>query len=372
MEWGIIMALRKIHNTYYVYFKDIDGTQRTRSLKTTDKATAEKLHRRFMVTLQAKKGDLMIMRTFPERFPQAAEVKTVAPPIIEPPANQRFRLDRMLEELDKIKAPSGTDRRIIKRFVEKCGKKYADEITPQFALAYLEKHYTSGRNFKNFNNNRCALNKSFKLLLVKMHIEKSPFEPIACRTVENVESHRPITAEEFRRIFAAAEEPYRTAACLGFYGGADMSTAFGLPCNAIDLETRIINWKRPKTGVRFVCGIHRELFVMIQRIKFNPEAKTPLLSCIKKTCSTNRNIYFRELFDRLGITDNDEGTASFHSFRSSFFTRCDEGNLHRRTTSLAGGHKQDIMNDLYSHDVSAAHEVETLADVGILDLLGDV
>ena len=31
------MALRKIHNVYYIYFRDVDGTQRTRSLKTTDK-----------------------------------------------------------------------------------------------------------------------------------------------------------------------------------------------------------------------------------------------------------------------------------------------------------------------------------------------
>ena len=361
------MALRKIHNTYYVYFKDIDGTQRTRSLKTTDKATAERLHRSFMVALQSKKGELAIMQHFPERFPQSAEVKSIAPPI-DTPANQRFRLDRMLPELDKIKAPSGTDRRIIKRFIEKCGKKYADEVTPQVALAYLEKHYTGGRNFKNFNNNRCALNKAFKLLLVKMSLDKSPFAPIACRSVENVESHRPITAEEFKRIFDAAEEPFRTAACLGFYAGADMSTAFGLPCNAVNLDTRIIFWRRPKSGVRFVCGIHRELLQMLRKINFDPESTAPILSCIAKTCSTTRNVYFRELFDRLGIAGTDEGSASFHSFRSSFFTRCDEADLHRRTTSLAGGHKQDIMNDLYSHDVSAAHEVETLPDIGIFDV----
>lgn len=366
------MALRKIHNTYYVYFKDIDGTQRTRSLKTTDKEAAEKLHRKFMIALQSKKGELAIMQHFPERFPQAAEVKSIAPPVVEPPANKRFKLERMLEELDKIKAPSGTDRRIITRFINRVGKKYADEVTPQVALAYLEKYYTGGRNFKNFNNNRCALNKAFKLLLVKMQLDKSPFDPIACRSVDNVESHRPITEEEFRRIFAAAEEPFRTAACLGFYAGADMSTAFELPCYAVNMETRIINWKRPKTGVRFVCGIHRELWQMLRRIQFDPESTAPVLSFIANTCNTTRVVYFRKLFNELGISGNDEGSASFHSFRSSFFTRCDAGNLHRRTTSLAGGHKQDIMNDLYSHDVSAAHEVETLPDVGILEDLSSM
>ena len=67
------MALRKIHKTYYAYFKDIDGTQRTRSLKTTDRATAEMLHKKFMLTLQAKKGELVIMRHFPERFADQLE-----------------------------------------------------------------------------------------------------------------------------------------------------------------------------------------------------------------------------------------------------------------------------------------------------------
>ncbi len=359
------MALRKIHKTYYVYFRDIDGTIRTRSLKTTDKTLAENLHRKFMLQLQAKKGELVIMKNFPERFKDTEPVQSIAP-LEQPPVNRRFRIDRILPELEKIKVPTGTDRRIIQRFIDGCGKRYADEITPQVALEYLEKHYTKGKNFKAFNNNRCTLNKTFRLLLVKMNLSESPFAPIACRTVDNVESHRPITDDEFRRIFAEAEEPFRTAACLGFYAGADMSTAFGLPCSAVDLEKELIYWKRPKTGVKFICGIHPELMVMLKRIRFKTD--TPLLSCIAKTCHTQRNVYFRELFDRLGIKDTPEGTASFHSFRSSFFTRCDKANLHRRTTSLAGGHTSDRMNDLYSHDVSAAHEVKSLASLGIHDV----
>lgn len=362
------MALRKIHNTYYVYFKDLDGTQRTRSLHTTDETNAKELHRQFMSQLQFKKGEFMIQNTFPDRFVDKPKITSFLPPAEKTPANQRFRLDRMLPELDKIKVTEGTDRRIIKRFIEKIGKKYADEVTAEVALDYLEEHYTGGRNFKNFNNNRCVLNKAFRLLLVKMKLQESPFDRIACRTVNNVESHRPITEEEFKRIFAEAEEPFRTAACLGFYAGADMSTAFGLPCCAVDFEREIIYWKRPKTGVKFICGIHDELAVMLRRIQCDWKSEKPLLDHIRKVCSTDRNVYFRELFDRLGITDNAEGTASFHSFRSSFFTRCDEADLHRRTTSLAGGHKQDRMNDLYSHDVSAAKEVKKLASLGIHDM----
>ena len=53
--------------------------------------------------------------------------------------------------------------------------------------------------------------------------------------------------------------------------------------------------------------------------------------------------------------------------RASFFTRCDEAKLHPRTTKLAGGHLSEAMNDLYSHDVSAAHEVENLPSVGLFE-----
>ena len=360
------MALRKFYNTWYVYFKDVDGTQRTRSLKTTDRATAEALHRKFMLMLQAKKGELALMRCFPERFSAQLQIQTVVPEDREIAFCHRFKLERILPELAKIKEPSDSDRRRIKRFIADVGKKYADEITPEVALRYLEAHFTGGRNFKNFNNQRCLLNKVFRLLAVKMKIAQSPFELIPCRSVDDVESHRPISDDEFRRIFAAADEPFRTAACLGFYAGADMSTAFGLPCSAIDLDQRIIRWRRPKSGVKFICGIHRELFAMLQRIGFNPADPAPVLSLLGKPSPAARNNYFRDLFDSLGIRDTADGTASFHSLRASFFTRCDAANLHRRTTSLAGGHTDDRMNDLYSHDVSAAHEVESLPEIGIL------
>lgn len=63
------MALRKIHNTYYVYFRDLDGKQKTRSLKTTDATLAADLHDKYMVQLQAKKGRAVIVRDFPELKP---------------------------------------------------------------------------------------------------------------------------------------------------------------------------------------------------------------------------------------------------------------------------------------------------------------
>ena len=355
------MALRKIKNTYYVYYRDLDGKHKTRSLKTSDPIQAEKMERQYMALLQNRKSAAVLFRDFPEMkqafpAPEAENRKKVNPD------NGRLKLDDILPELNKIHPVSPTSERIIRRFVSTMKCKYADQVTPEMALQYLEERYSDGRNYKAFNNNKGVLNKAYRYLLVRIGLKESPFDRISNRAVKNVICHRPISSEEFLRIFTNSEEPYRTAACLGFYAGADMSTAFGLPGTAVYMEERIINWRRPKTGTKFICGIHDELYYMLKRLNIDHESDDPILN---QVCSTYRNEYFRELFEKLGICDTEEGKASFHSFRTSFFTRCDEADLHRRTTSLAGGHVDDRQNDWYSHDISAAHEVEKLPSVGI-------
>ena len=355
------MALRKIKNTYYVYFRDIDGKHKTRSLKTSDPVQAEKMERQYMALLQNRKSAAVLFRDFPEMknafpAPEAENRKKANPD------NGRLKLEDILPELNKINPVSPTSERIIRRFVSTMKCKYADQVTPEMALQYLEDRYSNGRNYKAFNNNKGVLNKAYRYLLVRIGLKESPFARISNRAVKNVTSHRPITDDEFRKIFSNATEPYRTAACLGFYAGADMSTAFGLPGTAVDMEQRIINWKRPKSGVRFICGIHDELFYMLEQMNIDHKSEEPIL---RKLSDAQKHRYFKKLFEKLNIADNEEGQASFHSFRTSFFTRCDEAKLHRRTTSLAGGHKEDLMNDLYSHDISAAHEVEKLPSLGI-------
>lgn len=360
------MALRKIGKYYYCYFRDEFGKLHTLSTRQTEKDKAKAFERDVYISINAKRAKLKLLKfATPELLEKVKKAEALAGQPEETKAAHKrgtMALKDMLPALEKIHTVSPTNKRAIIRFIDAMKVKYADEVTPHIALQYLEENYSNGRNYKAFNNNRGILNKMFRLLLVQTGMESSPFERISCRTVKDVESHRPITDEEFRKIIAVTEEPFRTAACLGFYAGADMSTAFGLPGTAVNLEERIINWKRPKSGTKFICGIHKELLIALRQWNIDNTSEFPILP---KTCTTTRNVYFRQIFNDLGITDTEEGTASFHSFRTSFFTRCDKANLHRRTTSLAGGHTDDRMNDLYSHDVSAAHEVETLPDVGI-------
>ena len=350
------MALVLRGKVWYVYYRDERGVLASRSLRTRSKVLAKHLHEAFMAERAARKEVLELHRRFPGKVP--AVVNELAP--MPEPVRRRLKIADMIDELGKVMTVARAMRISLRRFQRFIPAKYMDEVTPTMALTYLERQFGGGRNFKQFNNEKSSLNRAFRLLAVSAGITVSPFAAIASRKVENVQHHRPITEDEFRLIMATAEEPFRTAAALGFYAGADMSTAFALPGHAVDLPRRLIRWRRPKSGVWFTVGIHAELLPMLEALRFDPTSSDPILP---KVGNTMRFRYFRDLFDRLHIADNAEGAAGFHSLRASFFTRCDAAKLHRRTVSLAGGHLTDAMNDLYSHDVSAAHEVETLPGV---------
>jgi len=350
------MALVLRGRTWYVYYRDERGVLASRSLRTTSKVLAKHLHEAFMAERAARKEVLELRRRFPGRVP--AVVDDLAP--MPEPVRRRLKIADMIAELEKIAPVSDARKRAVKRFQKTIRAKYLDEVTPAMALAYLERITRGDSNFKQFNNHRSALNKVFSLLAVSAGIERSPFAAIPSRKVADVTHHRPLTDAEFRAVMREAEEPYRTAAALGFYAGADMSTAFSLPGHAVDLQRRLIRWRRPKTGTWYTAGIHAELLPMLEALHFSPTSNAPILA---HRATATRFRYFQRLFIRLGIFDTDSGSAGFHSLRASFFTRCDEAQLHRRATNLAGGHKDDAMTDLYSADVTAAHEIETLPPV---------
>ena len=359
------MALVRKGRMWYVYFRDLDGRLTSQSLRVTDREDAERLHTLFMRELRARRGAAALFRRFPDLSPK---------PETEPSADEQKREHRrgglkvadVVSELEKIAPLEPSKRRIVARFARECPVTYCDQITPELALRYLESNFSGGRNFKAFNNNLTALNAAFKKVLIPARIAESPFSRIACRRVGNVVSYRPLTDAEAAAVISSCEGAYRTAAMLGFFAGMDLSTAISCPCRAVRFDTGIIRWRRVKTGAWFTAGIHPQLRDHLAALDL-PESDLPVVQHVAGKVQKENAFekYFRRVFDRLGIADGEEGAASFHSFRASFFTRCDAAGLHRRTTSLAGGHKDDRMNDLYSHDVSAAREVERLPSLAL-------
>ena len=248
------------------------------------------------------------------------------------------------------------------RFISSVPYKYADEITPQIALEYLERNYGKSSG-KTYNNVKTALNTVFKLCLVESGLSQSPFEVVINRRVENVKHHRPFTDDEFLQIFTAAVEPWKTAALISWYTALRKETCFRLAWQHIDTESRSITIMPGKTarfGRAVYIPIHGDLWQHLQSLP-KPEKDTlPILSQWSEHIhypGYKNDKYFTGLLKALQITDTTAGKASFHSLRVSFVTRCDENGISRRATRGIAGHTTDAITDLYSHDKETAKQI---------------
>lgn len=373
------MALRKIHNTYYVYFKDIDGTQRTRSLHVTDRDAAEILHKRFMSMLRAKRGEVMIMQNFPERF-KNKRITSIAP-VEDKRDGEHVRgaiaLCKMFD-CAKTKKSWKDPERMLKAWEHFCNNvpvKYADQVTPRIALSYLDKFYGK-QSGKTFNNHKTALNTIFRMCLVEANLQQSPFEVIANRQVSDVQHYRPLSEAEFVKAFHAAAEPWKTASLISWFTALRRETCFRLAWEHIDIEDRSITIMPGKTarfGRAVYIPIHHQLWEHLLSLPRPKSDKTPILSQFPLMENWTKAIgrqktrltYYVGLLRSLGITDTAEGKAGFHSIRSSFITQCDEANIERRATKGVAGQVHDTTTDLYSHDRETAKQILKLKPLNL-------
>lgn len=369
------MALRKIKNRYYIYYRDQDGKLRTLSLGTSDPAKAQIEHDRMMAIVQSAKVASKLLNRhamlFPESVAKEMEQSNPIPPRI-PREKKRLKLKDMLDVARQYRDISPDTERSLERFVEWCGNdiKYACDVTPQVAIAYLNEHF-SGGNGRTFNNNKSALNTVFRCCLVQAQMERSPFECFPNRKIRNIKSHRPLTNEEFIRAFNAAREPWKTASLISWHTALRREACFRLAWEHINVEDKsitILPGKTARFGRAVYIPIHEELWEWLTQMPRPKDNATPILSQFRKIrCwDKNKNIsYYVGLLQSVGVFDTQAGKASFHSLRSSFITRCDENGVSRTATKGIAGQRNDNITDLYSHDHQSARQILTLPAVGV-------
>lgn len=352
------MALEKKANTWYAYFRDIDGRRVKRSLHTGDRAIAEIREKAMRERIKEVKFLAMIQSMRPDE-PQitTAFPKKQAP---APGEHQRgsIALDKMWDLALTRRELSATHQKHWKSFISRVGKKYADEITPQVALAYLEKHYNKG-NGKTFNNVKSNLNTVFRMCLVEAGLSESPFAPIANRRVTDVEHHRNLTDEEIAKIMAAPQTPgyIRIMTMLSRWTTQRLETCARMTPEMFDFDKKVFLID-PGKNARFkewvCCPIFPELEEYIKPIlELCASPKKPIVQYFNYP---KKNDYFsaefRELLISLGIRDDDSGKASFHSLRGSAITWLKENGVDRETRRSITGHDSQDIEDVYAKDVA--------------------
>lgn len=351
-----LMALRKIHNTYYVYYRDVDGKLKTRSLKTTDATLARRLHDDYILQLQARKGRAVIMRDFPELKP---------PPELPKPAtgeHQRggMKIADMLECALSKRSLSKTHCQIWKLFADRIGVKYADQVTPEIALAYLQRYYSYG-NGKTYNNQKAILNTIFRCCLVEAKLSDSPFRPIINKRVICVDSHRNLTLTEFDKLVEAGTPDVRIMVMLSRWTAQRLETCARITPDMLDWERKVIVVSPGKTQ-RFnkwvCCPIMPELEVFLNELGVKKLPRS--IPIVKNFGYLNNRAFsakFSRLLDKLKICDTEDGKASFHSLRGTAITWFKEHGIKGEELRQITGHESDAIEDIYARDIASVSRI---------------
>ena len=347
------MALRKIGLTWYVYFRDLDGKVKTRSLKVHDEETAKALHDVYMDQIRAKKGRAVLLRDFPEV--PAVVPQSVAPEIGGPKhARGTIRLEDMWACALTKRKLSDTHRRMWKAFVERTTVNFADQVTPALALEYLEAHYNKG-NGKTFNNVRSILNTVFRCCLVEAGLSESPFQPVVNKLVTEVETHRNLTLEEFERAMAAAPLQLQIMFMLSRWTTQRLETCYRMVPEMFDFDKGVFiidPGKNKRFGEWVCCPIMPELENFLRPLL--PKC-APNKSIVQSFSPWVCNRYTRttsKLFKDLGICGTASGKASFHSIRGTAITWFREHDVEGEDLKLITGHDDDRVESIYARPMA--------------------
>jgi len=334
-------VLRRVMTTVNLGTADL-ATARVMEAELLARAKAARLHQRFLARLAREDADA-------GRAP-AEEV----PKYVTEHRRRRLPMDKALETAAKYRPVSATAAKLFRAFAKAVKVRYMDEVTPEMAFSYLEGK-ASG---KTYNNTRSALNAVFTRTLMESGIGASPFGLIPTRV--NASRHqRPFTEEEFRRIYRAAPEPWRTACLIAWFTGLREKDVFTLEWGQIEGDViRLTPAKTRRFGRGVEIPVHPQLAAALAEV---PRCGPRVLGAWPyRPGSGGFQTSFTALLKSLGIEGGEGFVVNFNSLRDSFVTRCDEAGIPRHATRGMVGHVRDEQTDLYSHDLATARRVQCL------------
>jgi integrase len=167
------------------------------------------------------------------------------------------------------------------------------------------------------------------------------------------------TADEIRRLLAAASAPLRAMTLLGINCGLGNTDCANLPLAALDLDGGWLDYPRPKTGIARRCWLWPETVaalrvVLAERTEPRDARHADLVFLTRYGRPWARDTYsgpltqrVRELLDRLGIN----GHRNFYTLRHSFRTVADEAK-DQPAADYIMGHEVPHMSSIYRETIS--------------------
>lgn len=334
------MAIAKKGRKWYIYFRDENGRIRWLATGQTVEAEARKLDRANSARINSIRQKRLLRKIYGDTTPEPPA------PVEREHKRGTVKLADLFEIACKYRALSRFHRNALLDFVRETSIKYADKVTPKIARDYLEKRFGNG-NGKSYNNFRTYLNTIFRLTLIESGLPASPFAALVPRRVTGTVIHRPITAAEFRRLFEAAREPYKTALLISWHSGLRLMDCFRLcPADISDGWIRLVPAKTARFKRAVEIPVHPELARHLASLP--AVGREPF--CANTPSEQRIAANLRALFSRCGVEDTDAGKASFHSIRAAFITRLRESGLPEHAVEGMAGHTDSGTTAVYSRD----------------------
>ena len=348
---------------YSSYFRGLDerpdGTlvsvRREVCLHTSDAITAAALDLRLRER-EAKRRAELRARAFARQLMDSDILKPVAAVVpVQEHRPRRLKLSDALDAAAKYASVSPTAAQLWRRFAKFAKVDYIDQITPELVHEYL-RQYERG---KTWNQNKWAIGRIIKLTRMESGVAASPVDLILSRRNDS-QHQRPISEEEFVRLYNAAPEPWATAVLIGWHTGMRQRDVASLRwCEIIDGNIVKTPGKTSRFGRAVQIPIHPQLEEALEDL---PRGSDYVLGAWwpgGRVTNASR-AQFGDLLESVGIASNAEGIVNFNSLRDSLATRCDENDVPRHATRGVLGHTSDEMTDLYSHDLVSAQRIREL------------
>lgn len=342
---------------YSAYFRGLDerpdGTlvavRREVCLHTSDAVTAAALDVRLRER-EAKRRAELRARAFARQLMSpdvSSPVSAVTP--VKNAARRRLRLDAALDVAAKYATVPESTARIWRGFARSVQVQYVDQLTPELVHAYLRR-YDRG---KTWNNVRSAIGRVVGLTRMESGLTASPVDVVPTRRTGSVHQ-RPLTDEEFLRLYAVAPEPWRSAVLIAWHTGLRERDVAALRWDQIrDGAITVLPGKTARFGRAVRIPVHPQLVAALDAL---PRRGDYVLGAwFPRGHVTNRaRAKFTALLTSAGITSNQDGIVNFNSLRDSFVSRLDAAGIPRHAIRGMVGHTRDEMTDLYSHDLTTA------------------
>lgn len=253
-----------------------------------------------------------------------------------------------------------------KLWCEEQGICFVQHVTSSIAQRFMSQHFDNLKG-KTYNTSKGLLNVIFKAAIVNAGMDKSPFEILLDKPLNDEEHYRNFTMDECKAIIANAVPYWKCLSIISLYTGLRQETCRKLaPCHIKDGIIKVMPGKTARYGREVAIPVLPELNEYLLTLAPADES-TPYCNCFEEVVFWKRRkvdahgkiivpcvYYFAGLLKNLGISDKNGEKAAFHSFRCTFITMLSENGISETVIGGMVGHTEKKMTRLYNHDTKSA------------------